>query len=89
MRQRYWMAQGKYCYFYNLLTDTNTIYFCSMANPHVTGIAATLLSRKSYSNVEELYSDLVKVGTPNALSFKWSKVASPSHDVLAYVENNV
>lgn len=57
-----------------------------MANPHVTGIAATLLSKKSYSNVEELYSDLVRVGTSNAISFKWSKLSSPNHNTLAYVE---
>lgn len=58
-----------------------------MANPHVSGIAATLLSRKSYSSVQELYNDLLTLGTHDTLSFRWSKETSPSNNLLAYLEN--
>lgn len=58
-----------------------------MANPHVTGIAAILLSRKSYVNVDELYKDLETLGTPDALSFKWSTALTPNSNRLAYLEN--
>lgn len=58
-----------------------------MANPHVIGIAATLLSKRSYTTVEELYRDIVNIGTANTLSFKWSKATSPNNNRLAFLEN--
>lgn len=50
-------------------SDTATMRLdgTSMANPHVSGIAAILLAKKSYSNVQEVYSDLVAIGTKNVL----------------------
>lgn len=58
-----------------------------MANPHVSGIAATLLSRKTYNSVQELYNDVLNRGTHDVLSFKWSKESTPSNNLLAYIEN--
>lgn len=60
-----------------------------MSNPHVSGIAATLLSIKAYSNVKDLYQDIVHVATRDALSFQWSKTLTPNNNVLAYVGNDM
>jgi subtilisin family serine protease len=51
-------------------SDTATMVLdgTSMANPHVSGIASILLAQKSYSNVQELYGDLVATGTKNILT---------------------
>jgi hypothetical protein len=57
-----------------------------MANPHVSGIAATLLSRKAYTSVQVLYTDLLNLGTRDALSFKYSKESSPSTNLLAFLD---
>lgn len=40
----------------------------SMANPHVAGIAAILLSQRSYANIEEVYSDLEQRGSKGILT---------------------
>jgi subtilisin family serine protease len=56
-----------------------------MSNPHVSGIAATLLSRKSYANTQDLYNDIIQVATRDVLSFQWSKAATPNHNTLAYI----
>ncbi|KAI8058800.1 peptidase S8/S53 domain-containing protein [Thamnidium elegans] len=66
---------------------TKIIDGTSMANPHVTGIAAILLSRKPYATVKELYKDLESMGTADALSFKWSSPTIINNNLLAFVEN--
>jgi hypothetical protein len=60
-----------------------------MANPHVSGIAATLLSRKAYANVQNLYNDIAQLATRDALSFQWSKVVTPNNNALAYVKSGI
>ncbi|KAH8554845.1 peptidase S8/S53 domain-containing protein [Umbelopsis sp. PMI_123] len=58
----------------------------SMANPHVAGIAASLLSKGTYSDIEQLYSDLENRGTKDILKmstvFKFNDL--PFKNVLAF-----
>ncbi|KAL0087650.1 peptidase S8/S53 domain-containing protein [Phycomyces blakesleeanus] len=56
----------------------------SMACPHVTGIAASLLSTKNYRNVHELYDEIRSIATKDLLKFKTVVHISQSHNLLAY-----
>ncbi|KAI9303390.1 peptidase S8/S53 domain-containing protein [Cunninghamella echinulata] len=57
----------------------------SMANPHVAGIAAILMSQKNYGSVDELYKDLRSSATTDALTFGQSKKStSTNYNLLAY-----
>ncbi|KAI8981103.1 peptidase S8/S53 domain-containing protein [Pilobolus umbonatus] len=47
--------------------NTQTLDGTSMANPHVSGIAAMLMSERSYDTVKELYDTLISKATPNLL----------------------
>ncbi|KAG2195252.1 hypothetical protein INT47_007981 [Mucor saturninus] len=67
-------------------TETRILDGTSMASPHVIGIAAALLSKKSYATVEDLYRDVVDIGTMNTLSFKWSKITSRNNNRLAFLQ---
>ncbi|KAG2226673.1 hypothetical protein INT45_001020 [Circinella minor] len=56
----------------------------SMANPHVTGIAALLLGKNNFASVDEVYDTLTSMATKNVL--KMSSVAEgyDNHNLLAY-----
>ncbi|ORX43033.1 subtilisin-like protein [Hesseltinella vesiculosa] len=56
----------------------------SMANPHVAGIAATLMSERSYATVDELYDDIRSLATPDMLNFELTKKSSPNNNLIAY-----
>ena len=56
-----------------------------MASPHVTGIAASLLSRKAYANVKDLYDDVILSATQNALSFQPNVDVNSNYNRLAYL----
>ncbi|KAI8368990.1 peptidase S8/S53 domain-containing protein [Blakeslea trispora] len=55
----------------------------SMASPHVTGIAASLLSRKSFATVNDLYNEIISSATENVLSFHHN--VSTNYNRLAYL----
>ncbi|KAI7870326.1 peptidase S8/S53 domain-containing protein [Spinellus fusiger] len=56
----------------------------SMACPHVTGIAASLLSKNVYDSVHDLYDDLYSVSTKDILKFNTQKPMKSNHNALAY-----
>ncbi|KAI9020259.1 peptidase S8/S53 domain-containing protein, partial [Phycomyces nitens] len=56
----------------------------SMACPHVTGIAASLMATKSYRNVHELYDEIRSIATKDLLKFKTVVHTSQSNNLLAY-----
>ncbi|KAI8066474.1 peptidase S8/S53 domain-containing protein [Gongronella butleri] len=56
----------------------------SMANPHVAGIAANLMSERTFANVDELYDALRNMGTRDALNFELTKKTSPNNNLIAY-----
>jgi len=47
---------------------TNTISGTSMATPHVAGVAASLMSQKSYDTPADVYADLQALATKDALT---------------------
>ena len=47
--------------------QTQTMDGTSMANPHVTGIAAMLMSEYQFNSPLEVYDAVMKMATPNAL----------------------
>ncbi|KAI8375451.1 peptidase S8/S53 domain-containing protein [Blakeslea trispora] len=55
----------------------------SMANPHVAGIAASLLSQKQYDNAGQLYKDILSLSSQNMLSYEIDGPNRPSA-LLAY-----
>ncbi|RCH79327.1 subtilisin-like serine protease, partial [Rhizopus stolonifer] len=59
----------------------------SMANPHVSGIAAALLSKRTYANVQELYQAIALTATVNTLSFKWSAPVVSNNNLLAFINS--
>ncbi|CAO3613090.1 unnamed protein product [Cunninghamella blakesleeana] len=61
----------------------------SMSNPHVAGIAATLMSQKNYGSVDELYNDLRSMATRDVLTFGQNKKSTSENiNLLAYNGNN-
>lgn len=58
----------------------------SMANPHVAGIAASLLSKETYSDIEQLYAELESRGTKDILKRSVSLNTNdlPFKNVFAY-----
>ncbi|KAG2189245.1 hypothetical protein INT44_004387, partial [Umbelopsis vinacea] len=58
----------------------------SMANPHVAGIAASLLSKEKYSDIEQLYADLESKATKDILKMSagFSSNELPFKNVMAY-----
>jgi subtilisin family serine protease len=67
-------------------TATMRLDGTSMANPHVAGIAASLLSKEKYSDIEQLYADLENRGTKDILkmSASFSINNLPIKNVMAY-----
>jgi hypothetical protein len=39
-----------------------------MANPHVTGIAAMLMSERKFNSVDDIYNMLMQIATPGILT---------------------
>ncbi|KAI8365367.1 peptidase S8/S53 domain-containing protein [Radiomyces spectabilis] len=67
------------------LDETKTLDGTSMANPHVAGIAATLMSRKNYATASELYNDLTALATKDILAFRSTRPDMPkSNNLMAY-----
>lgn len=56
----------------------------SMASPHVAGIAANLLAKKSFDTVQQLYDEIKSIATKGAINFDASKTTSPSINLLAF-----
>lgn len=56
----------------------------SMANPHVAGIAALLMSRKSYRSPNDLYTALTDIATKDELEF-YDTSEKNSHNLLAHI----
>ncbi|KAI9485656.1 MAG: peptidase S8/S53 domain-containing protein [Benjaminiella poitrasii] len=56
----------------------------SMASPHVAGIAANLLAKRNYNNVQDLYADIKAYATKNVIKFGIAKSTSPGNNLLAY-----
>lgn len=56
----------------------------SMANPHVAGIAAILMSQKTYSSPKKLYNAITEIGVKGLLSFPNGSENS-SHNLLAHI----
>lgn len=56
----------------------------SMASPHVAGIAANLLARKSFDNVQKLYEEIKAIATKDTVAFDPAKTSSPSNNLLAF-----
>ncbi|KAG2174393.1 hypothetical protein INT43_004416 [Umbelopsis isabellina] len=55
----------------------------SMANPHVVGIAALLMARKSYKSPNDLYTALTDIATKDELEF-YDTSEKNSHNLLAH-----
>ncbi|SAM07692.1 hypothetical protein [Absidia glauca] len=57
----------------------------SMSSPHVSGIAAILMSQHSYGSVNELYDALRSLATPDVLTFNPAALADVNNrNLLAY-----
>ncbi|KAG2178636.1 hypothetical protein INT44_001789 [Umbelopsis vinacea] len=56
----------------------------SMANPHVAGIAAVLMSQKTYSSPKKLYDAITDIAVKGLLSFPDGSEKS-SHNLLAHI----
>lgn len=56
----------------------------SMANPHVSGIAALLMSQNSYSAPKELYDAITDIAIKGALKFE-NDGSQNSHNLLAHI----
>ena len=54
-----------------------------MANPHVSGIAAVLLSQKQYDNAGKLYKDILALASQNMLNYEVDDLNRP-RALLAY-----
>jgi hypothetical protein len=56
-----------------------------MSSPHVSGIAAILMSQHSYGSVNELYDALRSLATPDVLTFNPAALADVNNrNLLAY-----
>lgn len=49
-------------------TNIRLFLISSMANPHVTGIAAMLMSENNFQSPSEVYDAVMNIATPNILS---------------------
>ncbi|KAG0193506.1 hypothetical protein DFQ28_004839 [Apophysomyces sp. BC1034] len=58
----------------------------SMANPHVTGIAATLMSKDNYWSAKQVYNALITSATVDVLSFSFF-ASEPNVNLLVYNGN--
>ena len=56
----------------------------SMASPHVTGIAANILAKKSFASANDLYAELRAMATKDTITFDPLKTSSPSNNALAF-----
>lgn len=62
------MGQGKNDLYYVISNNWLTQFtYPSMANPHVSGIAAMLMSKRVFQSPHELYGILRAMATPNTL----------------------
>ncbi|KAI9255610.1 peptidase S8/S53 domain-containing protein [Phascolomyces articulosus] len=66
----------------DLLIFFSTIY--SMANPHVTGIAALLLGKNNFASVEQIYDTLTLMATKNVLKMSSVAEGHENYNLLAY-----
>lgn len=55
-----------------------------MANPHVTGIAALLMGRHEFNDVQELYDTLTLLATKDILKMPAAAKGLNNHNLLAY-----
>lgn len=64
--------------------DTMVMDGTSMANPHVSGIAALLMSRNSYSSPHELYNAITDLAMKGEMELQ-SENSKSSHVLVAHV----
>ncbi|KAI8359872.1 peptidase S8/S53 domain-containing protein [Choanephora cucurbitarum] len=64
-------------------SQVRTMDGTSMANPHVSGIAAVLLSQKQYDNAGKLYKDILTLASQNMLNYEVDDLNRP-RALLAY-----
>ncbi|KAI9494017.1 peptidase S8/S53 domain-containing protein [Zychaea mexicana] len=65
-------------------TESHSLDGTSMANPHVTGIAALLLGKNNYASVDQVYDTLTSIATKNVLKMSPAAVGHENHNLLAY-----
>jgi subtilisin family serine protease len=63
---------------------TSLLSGTSMANPHVAGIAATLMSQNTYSSPQKLYDAITGIALKGQLSFPDSNEKN-NHNLLAHI----
>ncbi|ORY97980.1 peptidase S8/S53 domain-containing protein [Syncephalastrum racemosum] len=64
--------------------DSHSMRGTSMANPHVSGIAALLLSQRSYVSVNDLYADMQAMATKDMIKVPDTKMNLPNNNLLAF-----
>ena len=55
-----------------------------MANPHVVGIAATLMSNQTYASPKQLYDAVVAKATSDILTFSLAAEDDMNNNRIAY-----
>lgn len=78
------MEQGKGCQANGKQQFIHSFVLSSMANPHVTGIAALLMGHHEFNDVQELYDTLQALATKNVLKMPAAAQGVENHNLLAY-----
>ncbi|KAI7861078.1 peptidase S8/S53 domain-containing protein [Circinella umbellata] len=66
--------------------ETKVLDGTSMANPHVVGIAASLMSKKTFNSPKELYQVILSKATSNMLTFSPTVDLEINNNLIAFNE---